>query len=218
MDDLQTDPGDFANAVRDKILEAAVRQFSDLGFEGASTRAISAEAGVAMSSITYQFGGKEGLYLATASYIAEQISQNVRPKIAFARQAVDAGTLSAKEAILAILGGMVGLMLDERSEPWAKFIIREQQAPSEAFERLFSEFIEPMAEALIGLVAMVRTDLAGLQLRAAAMGLISQVIALRAARAAMMRVLGFTRIGPDEHQLIHEGVQANVRAILEAKG
>ncbi|MDB5123704.1 MAG: TetR/AcrR family transcriptional regulator [Mucilaginibacter sp.] len=49
---------------KDHILDVAERIFSDLGYEGASTRAISGEAGVNMAMLNYYFGSKEGLFLA----------------------------------------------------------------------------------------------------------------------------------------------------------
>jgi len=49
---------------KDHILDVAERIFSDLGFDGASTRTISGEAGVNMAMLNYYFGSKEGLFLA----------------------------------------------------------------------------------------------------------------------------------------------------------
>ena len=49
---------------KDHILDVAERIFSDLGFDGASTRLISGEAGVNMAMLNYYFGSKEGLFLA----------------------------------------------------------------------------------------------------------------------------------------------------------
>lgn len=49
---------------KDHILDVAEKIFSDLGFDGASTRMISSEAGVNMAMLNYYFGSKEGLFLA----------------------------------------------------------------------------------------------------------------------------------------------------------
>ena len=49
---------------KDHILDVAEKVFSDLGFDGASTRVISGEAGVNMAMLNYYFGSKEGLFLA----------------------------------------------------------------------------------------------------------------------------------------------------------
>lgn len=207
-----------ADPVRKRILDAAVIQFSERGFEGASTRAIAQEAGAAMSSITYQFGGKQGLYLAAADHIGQQIAGFMQPRLTAARGAVEAGNISPVDAVLMILGGMTEMMIDDRSQKWAGFIVREQQEPGEAFERLYDRVMGPMAEMMIELIGQVRTDLAGQRLRAIAMSLVGQVIALRAARAAMMRILGIETFGAEERELLHEALRANARAVLEAKG
>ena len=49
---------------KDHILDVAERIFSDMGFDGSSTRMISGEAGVNMAMLNYYFGSKEGLFLA----------------------------------------------------------------------------------------------------------------------------------------------------------
>ena len=49
---------------KDHILDVAERIFSEMGFDGASTRLISGEAGVNMAMLNYYFGSKEGLFLA----------------------------------------------------------------------------------------------------------------------------------------------------------
>jgi TetR/AcrR family transcriptional regulator len=49
---------------KDHILDVAERVFSELGFDGASTRTISGEAGVNMAMLNYYFGSKEGLFIA----------------------------------------------------------------------------------------------------------------------------------------------------------
>ncbi len=49
---------------KDYILDVAEKVFSELGYDGASTRTISGEAGLNMAMLNYYFGSKEGLYLA----------------------------------------------------------------------------------------------------------------------------------------------------------
>jgi len=45
------------------ILAAAEKLFSEMGYEGTSTRQIAKEAGANMSMINYYFGSKEGVFL-----------------------------------------------------------------------------------------------------------------------------------------------------------
>jgi len=49
---------------KERILDVAERMFSDLGYDGASTRIISKEAGVNMAMLNYYFGSKDGLFTA----------------------------------------------------------------------------------------------------------------------------------------------------------
>jgi AcrR family transcriptional regulator len=48
---------------KSSILAAAEKLFSELGYEGTSTRLIAKEAGANMSMINYYFGSKEGVFL-----------------------------------------------------------------------------------------------------------------------------------------------------------
>ncbi|MBE7175671.1 MAG: TetR/AcrR family transcriptional regulator [Mucilaginibacter polytrichastri] len=49
---------------KEHIMEVAERLFSELGYDGASTRAIAQEAKVNMAMLNYYFGSKEGLFKA----------------------------------------------------------------------------------------------------------------------------------------------------------
>ncbi|MGV8877430.1 MAG: TetR/AcrR family transcriptional regulator [Sphingobacteriaceae bacterium] len=67
---------------KEHILDVAERMFSELGYDGASTRLISKEAGVNMAMLNYYFGSKEGLFsavferrVATFQAILQNINQ-----------------------------------------------------------------------------------------------------------------------------------------------
>src|SRR3546814_17899513 len=60
--------------IQNRLLETAVREFGRKGLAGASTRGIATAAGTALSSITYHYGGKEGLYLAAHPYHVSQMA------------------------------------------------------------------------------------------------------------------------------------------------
>ena len=121
--------------VEKKLLEVAIREFGQKGREGASTRAIAAKAGTAMSSITYYYGGKEGLYLAATDYIAAKLG--LQMTAATQSGYVPDNPTDAREAIKLILGALADRMMSDVDSGWTLFIIREQMAPSEAFERLY---------------------------------------------------------------------------------
>src|SRR5437879_6854420 len=72
-------------SIGQRLLDAAIDHFGRKGLEGASTRAIAAAAGTTMSSITYHYGGKEGLYLAAVRHITNQINERLDPVLLASR-------------------------------------------------------------------------------------------------------------------------------------
>jgi AcrR family transcriptional regulator len=57
---------------RSRLLLAATDAFAEFGYEGASLRAIADNAGVSFQLITYYFGTKEELWIATVDYLFER--------------------------------------------------------------------------------------------------------------------------------------------------
>jgi AcrR family transcriptional regulator len=57
---------------RTRLLQAATDAFAEQGFEGASLRVIADSAGVSFQLITYYFGSKEALWIATVEYLFER--------------------------------------------------------------------------------------------------------------------------------------------------
>jgi AcrR family transcriptional regulator len=201
--------------LQQRLLETAIDQFGRLGFEGASTREIARASGTAMSSITYHFGGKEGLYLAAADYIAERVREQLGPLQQEADAAIDtASRADAIELILAMLDGFARMMLHPQSGAWSRFIAREQQQPTEAFERLYQGAMKAKIETLIRLLVRVRPDLAEPERRATAVMLFGQALVLRVGRASVCRVLGVEALGEAEGALLRAQLRKTALCIL----
>ncbi len=201
-----------------RLLDVAVEHFGRLGLEGASTRAIARDAGTPMSSITYHFGGKDGLYLAAADHIAAYIRARIAPIVARAIQlSGNAGDVaSARVAIHAIVEGMTAVMLHDETAAISRFIVREQADPTEAFTRIYQGVMGQMLERLSGLLAQVSGNrLDGAETRVRAMTLVGQVLVFRVARATVMTGMGWMRIDADETALIARAIAANLDAILD---
>ena len=62
---------------RERILEAALHCFSELGFDGASTREIARRAGVNLGLIKYYFDGKERLWQEAVARAFEELSDGL---------------------------------------------------------------------------------------------------------------------------------------------
>ena len=60
---------------RERIVVAAAKAFSEMGFRAASTRGIAARAGVNQGLITYYFQSKQELWKAAAGRILDQLQE-----------------------------------------------------------------------------------------------------------------------------------------------
>jgi AcrR family transcriptional regulator len=201
-----------------RLLDVAIDHFGRYGLEGASTRAIAHDAATPMSSITYHFGGKAGLYLAAADHIAARIRHHIGPAMEKAAALCGEGGSpdQARAALHAILGGMIQVMLMEETDAMARFIVREQADPTPAFDRIYDGVMRSTLDRLGLLVEQLgegRIDRAESRLRAIAM--VGQVLVFRVARATVMTGMGWDRIGADEARAIARTVAAHCDAILD---
>ena len=152
-----------------------------------------------LPALQYYFGGKEGLYLACADYVAENI--RVRLSGAFARieQILEAGSgrEPSAEALVHLLLGLTDMLIgDAEPESWAMFVLREQARPTAAFETIFSRSIGPTADACARLFAAATgKPEQDEQVRVQAFVLIGQVLAFRTLSAAALRSIGWKSYG-----------------------
>jgi AcrR family transcriptional regulator len=61
----QRGPRADGGQAREQILEAARRQFGAHGYDGATMRAIAADAGVDVALVSYYYGSKSGVFIAS---------------------------------------------------------------------------------------------------------------------------------------------------------
>lgn len=201
--------------IDDRLLATAIDLFGRKGFEGVSTRAIAAAAGTAMSSITYHYGGKDGLYLAAARHIAARIGPAMAASLAGAADAERMSAAQALEAIHAMTDAFLRLMLSPESAAWARFIVREQMEPTEAFEILYRDIMSKASGRLVGLIAHIGGGRWGAEeVRLKALAVIGQVLVFRVARATVERLTGWEEIDAGRAAEIARMVRAHCRAIL----
>lgn len=68
-------PRPSADATRERILTAALDLFSELSFDGATTREIAARAGVTQGLLNYHFSSKDELWRAAVDGLFAELSQ-----------------------------------------------------------------------------------------------------------------------------------------------
>lgn len=199
-----------------KLLDIAVREFGKKGLEGASTRGIAAAAGTAMSSITYHYGGKDGLYLAAADHIADHMRAQMAPALANENELAEDDADGARAAIHGIIGRFVDKMASETSADFALFIMREQFDPTEAFDRIYAGL---MGKVLDRLAMLICTATGVRDLRAAQIAtitLMGQAMTLRATRGAIVRLLGVAVLDAQAAADFKARIGANIDAILDS--
>jgi AcrR family transcriptional regulator len=199
------------DATRDKLLSASIDVFGRYGFDGTTTRALADAAGVNLQAIPYYFGGKEGLYIAAAEHIALLIAFHIaglRDRVrARLEEAEHRGRpISPDEArpLLAdILETMAMLFVSRESESWARFLIREQMEPTEAFRRVYRGTMKPTLDVIDKLIATILgEDPLSEHVRLRTLALLGSVMVFRMAHAAALAQLGWKKVGPREIDII----------------
>ena len=205
----------MCGVVHERLLDIAIREFAASGLDGASTRAIAAAAGTAMSAITYHYGGKEGLYLAAADYISGQMEDFAAE---YGTDSIIAANDSerASEVVKLILGHMVDRLANHENESWSLFIVREQMSPTEAFERIYAGLMGRMMEVLVELVRVATGGVDRQTASIAVLTLFGQVVVLRAARATCARLVGGDCADPEFVGQFHQRIARNIEAVLQA--
>jgi AcrR family transcriptional regulator len=219
---LKADRGD---ATREKLLVTAIDVFGRYGFDGATTRKLADAAGVNLQAIPYYFGGKEGLYIAAAEHLAALIGNHVRDlrAIIYGRLAEleELGQpmtpAEARGFLTQMVQRMIVLFVSKQSESWARFIIREQMEPTEAFTRLYGNIMRPMIEMARRLIgAILEDDPASEHMRLRTLSFVGSVLVFRMAHAAVHAQLEWESIGPKEIETLHRHA-AELVAVLGAE-
>ena len=199
---------------RARLLDIAVREFGAKGLDGAATRDIATAADAAMSSITYHYGGKEGLYLAAADHIAAHMADEMAPALAAEETVGEGDPLAARAALHRLTGQLVEKMGEAGSGDLALFILREQLQPGQGFERIWAGMMGQVSERLVELVR-IATGAPAPVARLATATIVGQVMGVRASRAAMMRLCQVDTIDAALLARLKTRIDSNIDAILD---
>jgi len=117
----------LANSTESRLLHVAVDHFGQAGLMGASTRAIAREAKTPMSSITYHFGGKIGLFRAAAACVEERMSTEIEhARISAADAVAMRDSTAARQALHDVILRIVELLFSPQTSAFAQFVVQEQ--------------------------------------------------------------------------------------------
>jgi AcrR family transcriptional regulator len=206
------------NPTHARLLDIAIEHFGRTGLHGTSTRDIARAADTPMSSITYHFGGKEGLYLAAAQRITDRISERLGPALAQAERinATATDTAAARVALHGLYRHIAVVLVGGDIAPIARFIVREQADPTAAFSRIYDGVMAPVLTCISGLLRVVAGNRIGAaEARLRAMSLTGQVLVFRVARETALRSQGWKKIGKEELEAIQAVVADHLDAVID---
>ena len=180
---------------RQRLLEAGIDLFAELGYEHASTRAIARRAGVSLPALQYYFGGKEGLHRACAEYITEDVRCRLSPAAERVRQALGRNDLTRAE-LLELLRAVIEPFLEglatERPESWALFFARAQGENSVAIEAIFQQIGGRLLATVMEIVSRILgRPAASPEVAIRAVAIVGQIALVRRARPIFLRALGW---------------------------
>jgi TetR/AcrR family transcriptional regulator, regulator of cefoperazone and chloramphenicol sensitivity len=207
-----------ADQTRAALIRAALKLFGRQGFDGTSTREIAALAKANIGSIAYHFGGKEGLRVACANYIVETIGGIAGAALAEGPGDVH-GPDAARARLNVVLEAMVGFIVARpEAGEMVQFVLRELSQPSEALDIIYDGVFEPVHQRLCRIWAEASgEDAESERTKITVFTLIGQVVYFRIAGAAVMRRMGWDRVGPSEAGAIISVVKGNIEAIIAAR-
>lgn len=209
-------PVSGADVTRLALIDAAIRLFSERGYDAVSTRDIADLAAANIGSIAYHFGGKPGLRLACAEHVIGNISATVGP--AFLRPLPPLRPDEALDMIERMMKVFCNFwMVNASSQTFVNFILRELLVKGEVSELFYCTWMKPMHKRFCELFGIATgRDPDSHEVKIAVFSFIGQVFHFRVGQPLIMRRLEWDELGDREAEHVVEGLVKNTRAIVLA--
>ncbi|MES9942492.1 MAG: CerR family C-terminal domain-containing protein [Candidatus Thiodiazotropha sp. 6PLUC2] len=205
---------------RKRLLNAALKSFGSKDYEGVSTREIVEMAEANISAISYHFENKRGLYNATVSYLSETLHAGIAEQLESINQNLEHYSAEdcADQTCQLLLNFFEHTLLGEIGKHAPGIIFREQSQPSEAYQILFDNFLQPMNHTLAKLVAKYL----GSQPREAEVlflvhALIGQTVMFHIGKTTLLRLLKKKNYSRAIIEAIKNHLTSNYRVLLESR-
>jgi len=183
---------------RTRILEAAGEVFVDRGFRKATIRDICGRAGVNVAAINYHFRDKETLYQETLNYL------KTLTLLQYPLDPAEDVSRSPDERLRSFVRSFIFRVLGQGQSSWfPKLVAREYIEPTQAFEILLSETIQPNFSLLSSIVGeLLGVDGNADRARLCAASIVAQCILFHRAKLVTLRLLGWETIRTDNAEKI----------------
>ncbi len=204
---------------REQLLQASLKCFGNKDYDAVSTREIVELAGANLSAISYHFGGKHPLYLETARYLAHSIQQKLAATLQRIEQPENGhDPAQCRASIEQLIAALVeNVLIGELSTDGAGFIFREQLKPTEAFDILYQELMQPMQERYARLLAcLFGCDENERKVKLITHALLGQIIIFRVGRTTILRRLQSEQFTREDCQPITELITRQTLAAIDS--
>ena len=205
-------------STREDILHAAVRLFSEKGFDNTTVRDICSEAGVNVAAVNYHFKGKAGLGEAVLSYLFERTDE-IR---GFLDKAVSVKNSSEWET--SIRNFIYNFISDrdsagEKNFYRSRLIFLELNYPSELFDMMYAQYLKPMQQTLKQLIRMgLPEDATEETVSMWLTTLMSQCVIFRKKSTPSMEVAEIDFTDPANVEMVTEHIASTIFSGLEFRG
>lgn len=138
-------PPDSKNATRARLLAAAESLFLEHGFDGASSRMITAKARANLAAVNYHFGGKEGLFKAMLAGRLDALHAARLELLDELERDAHGGALSCERILAALILPALALARERKrgSADFLRLLGRAYIDPSAALRAFLSERYAP---------------------------------------------------------------------------
>ena len=124
-----------ANPPRERLLDAAGMVFAERGFDGATIREITRQAGVNVAAVNYYFRDKDELYAATLRHAHSA---------ACSLPYDDESSMSAERRVYIFVENLLRRFLDPLRPRWhGQLMAREMASPTRIFDQVIAETFVP---------------------------------------------------------------------------
>ncbi len=191
---------------RQKLLDAALIEFGERGFDSVSVRNICKRAGMNVAAVNYHFRDKESLYIETAR-LAHTCSNQPLPSWP--------DDMLPEERLRRFIHGMATQMFAPASPAAMKFMMREMAQPGKAAQVIVDEFIRPIAFSLRGILATMFPDLPPEKLLMTTFSIIGQILFYRMNRPIAELIFGHESVSVLSLEMVVEHITKFTLAALK---
>lgn len=202
-------------ATRAALIEAGLKLFGTHGYDAVSTRQIADAAEANIGSIAYHFGGKAGLRLACAQFVAERIVTTAAPAIAAPLPGDPAMAVAMMEGAIERFARF--LVSSRDAGTYAAFMLREIMQPGEVVDYIYDTLISRAHMRLCGLFGVATgQDPESSLVKAAVFSLLGQVLYFRVARPIVLKRMEWDDVGEAEADELVAVFKTNLKGLIAA--